>query len=299
MFFEAARASVFWDVPVFFMITGALLLNPEKKLSIKHILLYIRRVLLVIFIFGVPCAILMTMMELNVKVINWEVIQISFVSVIENTALGHFWYLYVLTGIYLILPLLKIFVKNANNVEIIFLMVSLLIFDFVFPLISKIGGIDIAFNIPLTYPCFYMLLGYLMSKSKNQLMRYRKTAAIVVFTLFAFSWILNYTTIVDATILFSYSSPIIVLYAAGLFMLFATGNWKTRDYIWNIDRLCFAVYIIHVLLIQFCYRVLKIQPIHCVLYPAQTFAFGVIFTVSSFLGAWALYKIKPLKKYVL
>lgn len=47
IFFEAARQSVSWDVPVFVMITGALLLNPLKDISIKRILKYIRRILFV------------------------------------------------------------------------------------------------------------------------------------------------------------------------------------------------------------------------------------------------------------
>lgn len=136
LFYEAARQSVSWDVPIFFMITGALLLNPEKKLSIKKILLYVRRILLALIIFGIPCAMVMNMMEMHEKGINWEIIQASLISVINNTGLGHFWYLYDLIGLYLVLPLLKIFVENAEIMVIRFLLIALVLFDFIFPTLS-------------------------------------------------------------------------------------------------------------------------------------------------------------------
>lgn len=48
-----------WSVPIFMMITGALLLNPDKKITwgscIKK---YVKRILLTLLVFGIPFSIL-------------------------------------------------------------------------------------------------------------------------------------------------------------------------------------------------------------------------------------------------
>lgn len=160
-------------------------------------------------------------------------------------------------------------------------MIALLIIDFVLPLISKLSGVDIVINIPLTYPCLYMLLGYFSCNYQLQLYRYRKPIVSGVVAIFLLSWILNYVTSIDTKPLFAYNSPIIAVYAVGVYVLFGTSNWIMSNRLWSIDRLCFSVYIIHVLFIQFCYRVLNILPTHS-LYPIETLFFGTIFTELSF-----------------
>ena len=112
-FFSAAYQMMDWAVPCFFMITGALLLNPEKVITASEcVWKYGRRIVLALFLFGTPFAMLKIIMETGS--VNVSVLPLALKAVLENQGLSHLWYLYVLIGIYLILPMLRWFVKKAD-----------------------------------------------------------------------------------------------------------------------------------------------------------------------------------------
>ena len=87
-----------WGVAVFFMISGALFLSPDKPLDIRR--LFSKNLLRIVYAF-----------------LFWSVIyvlvtegvgqgpKVAFLSVLKGPP--HFWFLYVLIGIYLVLPVLK------------------------------------------------------------------------------------------------------------------------------------------------------------------------------------------------
>ena len=68
---------------------------------------------------------------------------------------------------------------------------------------------------------------------------------------------------------------------------------------WNVDRLCFGVYLIHPVFINFTYKLLKVSPVSFNLYWLVMPVFGVIFVIIAFFGSWIMSKIKPLREYVL
>jgi len=59
IFFNFSYHIMYWAVPVFFMISGSLLLKPEKEISSKQcITKYCRRIIFALFLFGFPLAII-------------------------------------------------------------------------------------------------------------------------------------------------------------------------------------------------------------------------------------------------
>lgn len=190
-FFNSSYQMMYWAVPVFFMITGLLLLNPSKditiKQSIKH---YSYRILLTLIVFGVPFAVLKIIIE-NHSFDSFYVI-LSFKAILENNSLSHLWYLYTLCGIYLILPFLKKIINNSENQEIKYLLIILFIIDFCFPLLSELLCINIAFELPLKYPLFYVLSGYYINKNKKVFIRKTKIIHSITIICLFIIWILNY-----------------------------------------------------------------------------------------------------------
>ena len=60
---------MYWAVPVFFIITGVLLLNPSKSITATDcIWKYEKRIVLALLIFGIPFAILKLVMENGVSI---------------------------------------------------------------------------------------------------------------------------------------------------------------------------------------------------------------------------------------
>ena len=70
--------------------------------------------------------------------------------------------------------------------------------------------------------------------------------------------------------------------------------------LWALDRLCFAVYLIHPLFIHFCYRFLKVTPLDMGKgYVLATVVFCLVFTMCSFAGSFILNRIKLLRENIL
>ena len=158
-FYNSAYHAMNWAVPVFFMITGALLLNPLKEITIeKSVEKYAMRIFYPLFFWGIIYAFLKLLS--NEKRIGFYLIPKSIEYVIEGKSFSHLWYLYVLVGIYLILPLIKSYINYCSKRDIKTLLFILFIMDFIFPFVTKVTSIDIAFKLSLTYPFFYLILGY-------------------------------------------------------------------------------------------------------------------------------------------
>lgn len=100
-----------FSVPVFFMISGALFLSAPKSLSIKQ--LYFRNIAKII--------VLLLFWEIIYQfyhtdfVLNSANLKTAFSNILNGNTQMHFWFLYVIVGIYFLLPIIKIFVSNADR----------------------------------------------------------------------------------------------------------------------------------------------------------------------------------------
>ena len=151
-----------WNVPIFFMISGALFLRKDKILNIKK--LYSKNILRIISIFlcwSLVYALLIPSYKYDLKYLLYEVLLGPF----------HFWFLKVLIGLYIAIPIYKHIVSN-KNLEIYFLYIAFflgILLPSVLPLIGLINNpLEIflinfheSFNIKIasTYS-FYFVLGH-------------------------------------------------------------------------------------------------------------------------------------------
>ena len=93
-----------WSVPVFFMISGALFLSPDKPLNIKR--LFGKNLIRIVYSF-----------------LFWSIIYVAFIEGVSSLKIfvlsvlkgpAHFWFLKVMIGIYLFVPVLKSIVANRQ-----------------------------------------------------------------------------------------------------------------------------------------------------------------------------------------
>lgn len=112
-----------FGVPVFVMISGALFLNPQYKVDIKH--LYKHNILRLVVIYCVwstayglfDCVWLEDIRTLGVKDILREIIESRY----------HLWFLPMLVGIYILLPILKGWLEHAPKKHIRYFLVLFLL----------------------------------------------------------------------------------------------------------------------------------------------------------------------------
>lgn len=290
-------------LPVFYMITGALLLNNNKKITIKQcICKYLIRVLIALWLFGIFYAIIIEVAE--TKTISISLFPKAVIAVIEGESSAHLWYLYSLIGVYLLLPLFKLYCERASQQTQEFTLTVIFGFVFILPYIERLTGIKVYFSIPIaSFPVFYVLLGHYLDTVVVGINRKLLVACLTIEIMISF-YLTRYVA-PELGNLFSYDSPIVVIIATTLFLSTKGLSIEslpsiTADTIWKVDRLCFGTYLVHYLVIEITFRVIRITPLSFgSFWMLACVAFLIIFTFVSFVCTWLMMKIIPLRKYVL
>ena len=116
-------ALVRYCVPLFIMVSGALLLNENKKFSTKQF--YLKRVLPTAIVFLI-WLVIYSIFYMYVK--NQPFL--DFFIAFKGADSWHLWYLYMLLGLYLITPILRLFVKKVNSKYILLMIALGLVFSY-------------------------------------------------------------------------------------------------------------------------------------------------------------------------
>ena len=132
-------------VPLFLMISGALMLDENKKFDCKNRILSLLIPMLVwSFLYALIYSVILPIK--NNEAINFYDFFASFIK-----GPFHFWYMWVIIGLYLITPILRIFVKKENKNIVAYFIVLSLLFHFTQPIITllfnEIDVINKAFSI--------------------------------------------------------------------------------------------------------------------------------------------------------
>ena len=299
--FSIVQHSCFWAVPVFMMITGSLMMN-KTVLTYKNAFKYFKRIAILLVLFGT----VFSCMELYFKTGNLE--SSIFIEGIINMFTGntweHLWYLYMLLGIYLLLPALYLLKLTPTNLHILTLLV--VIINSILPSLHIKIGIDFP-----VHPVYvgYFLLGYIInSNSINQWFNAHISdricisiliiTFIVMFTGQYYSTILHESLPLDCS---SYTSIFTLIQSVLIFHLIIKRSSQfdvfcSNRLIMRFNRCSLGIYIIHMVwinvFIKVChfdimpYGILAIIPI------------GLFIFLLSWLTTEILIKIPFLNKYL-
>lgn len=291
-----------WGVPVFLMITGCLLLDPKREITVRDCLVkYTRRALLALVIFGIPFSLIESIATEHT--FRFSMVPQSLLNLVTEESWGHLWYLYALIGIYLTLPIWKGYVKSSSRKTQRYILIVLFIISSIFPFLDSVFGIEIAPHLSMvSWPVFYLLAGAYFGREVPGWLSHKKIDALILIVTAAIAILVGVLVFPSGYSFLNNSSPLIAVMALLVFFLLSgvKVSGKAAGRLWSIDRLCFCVYLIHPLFINFSYKFLHVSPLNAGgLYWLACFGFWIVFTLLSFGVAWLLYKIKPLRKYVL
>ncbi len=285
-----------WSVPIFVMVTGSLLLRTDKNIQynivLKH---YIPRIIYALFLFGIPFAWLEIVSNEN----TFNIFQLfnAFKNVLTGNLWDHMWYLYMIIGLYLFIPVIKIFLNNAKKNDIIYILFILFIFLSLMKFVKEIFGFSLGIQFPInSVYLFYLILGYYLSTIEN-----RNKIIPFVFILFpiCINILLAYNLIPYMTLenSFHYDSPLVVSMAIGIFMFFKRIK-NDNKILKELAHLTFGVYLVHPLFINIIYKVLKITPQKYSLIIVLCITFPIVI-LSSFLFTYLVKKIRIIGNYIL
>jgi surface polysaccharide O-acyltransferase-like enzyme len=291
-----------WCVPIFVMISGVIFLDTQKEITVEKLLKkYFLRIILALFIFGIPYAFLEIFFDANYQ-FSFGQIGVAIMNVFQGKLWDHMWYLYMIAGLYLVLPLLKIFVNYCKKNILEYIIVVLFIFTSVIPIVEIAFSIKLGFYIPVTSVyVFYLLLGHYIHNYNITINNKILSFLMILYFICSIIMPLN-NEFVSMTgggsiIFFGYNSPIVVM---GTFVLFCFIHQKNKSnkFFDILSPMCFGIYLIHTLFINFLYKFIKFTPekypliniIICV--SITTFILSIGFT-------FIARKINIIKKYLL
>ena len=282
-----------WHVPMFLMISGALFLNPEKTITYRALFTkYIRRLLLALCIFGFPMAFIEV--YFNTRSLSLATVFESAYNVLAGQTWSHMWYLYMLIGIYLLTPMLKIFVKHAEKKDKLFLLIVIFVFTGLIQVIEEYLKIKIGFNITISSAVLgYYLLGHYMmyevdaDKAKKYSISGICVSLFIIWMSAIFAWDIPLGT----------NSPAITLLTCSLFCLARSLKLHSK-FLSKTKGLAFGVFLTHMVFINFAYKFLRISPFD---YPVWLVVpgFGTVFFAMALASSWVLNRIPFLRKYVM
>lgn len=253
---------MWWAVPSFFMISGSLLLDTKKTISLKKLYgKYIRRMLIILFTFGLA----FSWLEIVFDSKNISIVQLpnALLRVLTGNTWAHMWYIYCLIGLYVLLPVYKLIVDRASNEQLRYILLVLFIFESVFAL-TKIFGITLGFycHINTIYP-FWFLMGAAWNRGMfkcgfklNVLLLTVASLALAIFSAFGI------TQSLPIGCLFGYDSPLVIVQSIALFSIFNSLNIGARlgDIFLKIGDRSFGMYLIHMFFVNVEFKLVNFNP---------------------------------------
>lgn len=300
-------------VPIFFMISGALMLNEEKEISIKMILnKYVKNIaiLLVCWSFFYAC-LYEVIVPLFIK--KEEIVIIDFLTAIINGS-THLWFLFVIIGLYLITPFLRTFVKKDNSKLVLYFIILAGIFcllpktlDAILYIVDSnrygvIGQWLSKFSMGFVLDCtIYYLLGWYIINNpiskRNRMIVYIIGGISLIYTILSvqlFSSEGNYI----GELIHNNLTLNIYFYATSVFLFFwYTFKEKTflrnQQFIVKLSNLSFGVYLIHIAVLYLIGHFLMGQFILIRIFVGWLGSLGISFGLS-----YVLSKIPLIKKLI-
>lgn len=290
----------YWAVPVFYMISGATLMNYRERYSTETFLK--RRFLKV----GVPFVAWSALFIIKNIVRGGYTLEspkgVRFVEDIINIRVQNvYWFFPVICGIYLIIPVLSLIKDNRKIMW--YITICIFILSSVVPVACKwlhvewYGG----WKFPMDTAILYVVLGYLLSTEDLN----RKNR-MIVYALGISGALIRYLYTYFASIslndvnrdLFSYDYFPAVFLSIAVFVFFKNCSWnKVRNSVWGnyivkAASCSFGIYLIHITVMEFEQNILR--------FPQGVWwrSIGIIFTYIIALLAVSVMKKMPIVKYI-
>lgn len=277
---DIINGSLRWTIPIFFMLSGALLLDSKKEEDIVHFYKRSFKRLGIPFIVWSVIYFLLKYycFKYNEPVEGIAMVGIFFKEFLVDDIYSHLWFMYSIIGMYFISPFLKKMVRSLSKKELLIILWAWVVVSFIYPQICRIynmitnSEIQIRiFELPfLMGYAGYFILGYYLKKYDVK----KKTKFIIYILGFISSVIvapLTYLVSINKTSLdeqfFEHFVVISLFMAMAVFILIKDINWKEilndnmKKIIVSLSSSTFGIYFVHLVV-----EVLILSPLTSKLY---------------------------------
>ena len=296
-------------VPVFFMISGALLLSNEKSSSVKGLFKTRLTKIIIPFLFWSIIAIGYYFIADAYRngAYGWDGLIYRIKNILSQPATIHLWFMYALIPIYLLLPFLKTLIDKMEKTQAIYMLALWLICSVIYTTIQNL--FPEAIRIPLTvnsafnlnfiggYIGFFVLGYYLHNFKINLKNKWLILIAIVDVCIIAcgtYIFTTRYNGYFEGFKV--YTGLFTTILSICIFLIFKNLFFNMEKFKYSkitdsVGAMSFPVYLVHNLIIDYLNIFEFIQPENGIIYITARFLF--VFAVS-YLIVFIMSKIKPL-----
>jgi surface polysaccharide O-acyltransferase-like enzyme len=239
-------------VPVFVMISGAIFLSSSKEIDIKSF--FIKRSLKIL----IPLA-GWSVLYLLLKMFYFKTIPVSITHAIKlfltDEVHYHFWYLYMIAGIYLITPIVHMYIRNATKKNVTYFLVLWFIHSVILKLISYMFGISVPIELNyVTGYVGYFILGYYLATYMSHKVIKRISVILFFVSVIATALLTTFSSMEEGKFYsywYEYFSPTVGLTAVSLFLMVQSVNKPLPNYLNLLNETSLGIYLLHPLVLLF------------------------------------------------
>lgn len=250
-----------WCVPVFVMISGALFLDSKKEINLKK--LYGKNLLRIVVAYFV-WSIVYTLYGI---IHNHSFVHIGVTAFLKGIVQGYFhlWFLKMLMGLYIVIPVLKHIVTN-KKIEHYFLILAL-VFTFFLPFVLRCIELlhiecfsffykDMRLSIASGYVGYFMLGHYLITNHLSRRLRhwiYFAGIACAV-CIVVLNSLFSHCKGEPTEEFFGYLHPLTLFVSVAIFLFVLENSErvpsKCYPFIRNVSAMSFGIYLVHMLVVN-------------------------------------------------
>lgn len=243
-------------VPLFFMVSGALLLG--RSIGLPQLKPRLIRLIVPLVAWSIIYLAIGAITNPNI-----DFIRLSLRASITPT-MYHLWFLYALVGLYLCLPLVGPVIQAASHTQIRYGLVLWVLASGVIPVLEKIAGVQSKIELStMTGYMGYMVLGYVLVKTP----RPSRKQAFIALTMIIIGYLITAVGTALATAhkgqffgaFYGYLSPNVMLFSVGAFMIMRVMlEGRQSRLVTRLSDLSFGIYLSHVAVLMAASKVFDI-----------------------------------------
>jgi len=252
-------------VPLFFMISGCLFLDKKRDKSLKSLYTVTIKRLVVFLVFW---SLIYKMIYFPAEGQFWSKMLVALSEIAVGNTQVHLWYIYAIIGLYIISPILKVFVNNATQKQLRYAIVCCFIFSSIYMLAMEFPELSFLSNhlskiksgMEVGYIGFF-LLGYYLDnyeiKKKYRVLLYLIGVAGLALTIATVMWdcITHYAPMER---FWQYSMPGMVLVAIAMFTFFKYCTLKIKIidvFLKKVAKYSLGIYGCHMIFIIYLWMI--------------------------------------------
>lgn len=290
------------SVPIFFMISGALLI-PKKHPKEKY-LNRIKKMVIVLVIW--------TLTYLIWQYFFLDIKPNNIFALLFNPERAHLWFMYAIIAIYIALPFISKMAKNLTKKEEDLFIILWLFFNGICYVIKLIIGTSVTYNVPIisgTYYLGYFLIGHIIYKryqnykEKGNLKNYNK---LLLFTFTVSNIVILVITLIMSEVtgtyykrFFTYINVFTALNSLAVFIYILINlkplNSSINAFINKVAPYSLGIYLVHGIFLDILKEVINLNNISSLI---AIPIFTIVLFIISYFVIKGLKQIPKINKYI-